>query len=55
MSADELEDYEAELEMALLREYRDLCRVFSDAFTDQPASAGQAFNPTTKHHLSGSR
>ncbi|MCB0989815.1 MAG: DUF2469 family protein [Acidimicrobiales bacterium] len=29
MSADELEDYEAELEMALLREYRDLCRVFS--------------------------
>ncbi len=29
MSADELEDYEAELEMSLLREYRDLCRVFS--------------------------
>jgi hypothetical protein len=29
MSSDDLEDYEADLEMSLLREYRDLCRVFS--------------------------
>ena len=28
MSADDLEAYEAELELSLLREYRDVCRVF---------------------------
>ena len=29
MSSDDLEAYEAELELTLLREYRDVCRVFT--------------------------
>jgi hypothetical protein len=29
MSSDDLEAYEAELELSLLREYRDVCRVFT--------------------------